>query len=154
MSFESDVRQVEDGLVEGVNVTIVRTALATLGPVVRGTPVGNAALWKANPSGTPRKPPPGYAGGRARGNWTVSIGSEDSNELNTRDKSGSGTISKGRAVLSRYSPPWKTVFIQNNVPYIQRLNEGHSKQARPGGFVERAIQAGLVALNGEGEIIK
>jgi hypothetical protein len=37
------------------------------------------------------------------------------------------------------------VYISNNLPYIDRLNKGHSKQA-PAGFIESAINAGLTAI--------
>ncbi len=33
----------------------------------------------------------------------------------------------------------KEIFISNNVPYIGRLNNGHSAQA-PSGFVEMAVR--------------
>jgi hypothetical protein len=39
----------------------------------------------------------------------------------------------------------QTVFISNNLPYIQRLNEGDSTQA-PAGFVDRAVILGQQAV--------
>lgn len=45
-------------------------------------------------------------------------------------------------VTASYSLSDGSVFITNNVPYINRLNHGHSKQAPPG-FVQRAIEAAL-----------
>lgn len=38
-----------------------------------------------------------------------------------------------------------TVYVSNAAPYIQRLNDGYSKQA-PAGFVQLAVQAGLAAV--------
>jgi hypothetical protein len=153
MSFERDMQRVEQGLNDGVNKLIVETALAILQTVVLATPVGDPNLWKPNKSGTPRKPPPGYAGGRARGNWQVSIGSEETNVKEVRDKGGFATVSEGKTELKRFRPPWKKIFISNNVPYAQRLNDGHSKQA-PAGFVERAVQAGIFSLEGRGDIFQ
>ena len=67
--------------------------------------------------------------GRARSNWHLDVGAptvqlvEPGGDLPTD--------------VSRYTVN-QTIFISNNVPYIRRLNEGHSKQA-PAGFVEDAV---------------
>lgn len=101
-----------------------RAALDLLGTIKVATPVGDPDLWK-NPA------PPGYVGGAARSNWHLDIGTptvrivEPGQDL---DASTAGyTIDK-------------TIFISNNLPYIRRLNEGHSQQA-PAGFVEDSIAA-------------
>jgi hypothetical protein len=47
-----------------------------------------------------------------------------------------------RAIMS--SRPLDVLVIFNSVPYIRRLNEGHSAQA-PAGFVEKAILVGRIA---------
>ncbi len=41
--------------------------------------------------------------------------------------------------------PGQPIFITNNLPYIQRLNDGDSTQA-PAGFVDRAIILGRQAV--------
>jgi len=41
---------------------------------------------------------------------------------------------------------YNTVVTQNSVPYIQRLNEGYSKQA-PAGYVEKTIDETLRKSN-------
>ena len=35
-----------------------------------------------------------------------------------------------------------SVYIANGLPYIRRLNDGHSTQ-QPEGFIEKAIQVGV-----------
>jgi hypothetical protein len=46
-------------------------------------------------------------------------------------------FSFAQEVLSGYDGR-QTIWILNGLPYIERLNEGHSQQA-PAGFVETAI---------------
>jgi len=41
-----------------------------------------------------------------------------------------------------FNPPYKTYYITNNVPYIVRLNEGHSQQAARH-WVDRIFQAAV-----------
>jgi hypothetical protein len=97
--------------------------------VVLGTPVGNPELWQ-----NPGSAPPGYAGGRARGNWQASTGSPTAGEVERIDKSGSETIGSNGTVIQTIRP-FSRSFETNNVPYIIALNDGlppgkqHSKQA-------------------------
>lgn len=76
--------------------------------------------------------------GRARGNWQTSVGvAIGGGETGILDKGGQDTVSRGQQSIARqqgYTP----VIIQNNVPYISRLNDGHSKQA-PAGYVEGVL---------------
>jgi hypothetical protein len=91
-------------------------------------------LWK-------RKAPKGYVGGRARANWIPTLGTPASEPVERIDKQGSATIALLAGVTADYELG-QTIWISNNLQYIQRLNEGHSTQA-PAGFVEMAIEAGL-----------
>lgn len=68
--------------------------------------------------------------GRARSNWLGNIGSPAN--FTSLDKRGSERIN-----FSGFSID-KPIHITNNLSYIQRLNDGSSKQA-PSGFVERVI---------------
>lgn len=132
--------------VEGLTSEFVRdVAFRTLSAVVLATPVGNPTLWQ-----NPNAAPPGYTGGRARGNWQVGIGFADDAETGQIDKSGSATISKARTELAGYRIG-PQILIQNNVPYINRLNEGHSTQA-PAMFVQRGIQTALNSVDSQGPI--
>lgn len=80
------------------------------------------------------KAPPGYTGGRFRGNWQVSFDERTSEETGRIDKSGSETLRAGNLVLSQFRVGMKEVFFCNNVPYSYELEMGHSSQA-PGGMV-------------------
>ena len=53
------------------------------------------------------------------------------------------TITAGNAVIAQSKGD--DLHISNNVPYINRLNQGWSQQA-PAGFIELAIQAGLAKV--------
>ena len=77
--------------------------------------------------------------GRARGNWQASTGSPANGETNTLDPTGAMTISAMVSEVAGWTPKDDLpAFITNNLPYIQRLNEGWSKQA-PAHFVEQVI---------------
>ncbi|QZI68673.1 HK97 gp10 family phage protein [Pseudomonas protegens] len=69
--------------------------------------------------------------GRFRGNNIVSIGSPVYAESAAFDKNGGGTLASGLSSLNGLEP-FTQVFIQNNLPYAQRLEDGHSKQAPAG----------------------
>ena len=100
---------------------------------IEACPVGNPDLWKD-------PPPPGYTGGRARGNFQSSINAPKAGETGQVDKSGSGTKQVGQASIAGLKTGGKS-FITNNVPYIvgsNSLNDGHSGQV-PAGFLEDVV---------------
>jgi hypothetical protein len=72
--------------------------------------------------------------GRARSNWIPSL---DAPSVKIVEPGQKPDIQDD---LAQYTVD-KTVFITNNLPYIRRLNEGHSDQA-PAGFVDDAVQKG------------
>lgn len=76
--------------------------------------------------------------GRARSNWLPSLNSPDVRIVEPGQKPDAGPI------LNSYNIG-DTIYMTNNVPYIQRLNDGWSKQS-PAGFVEDAIEAGKRAV--------
>lgn len=103
-----------------------RCALATDAAVVIATPVDT---------------------GRARSNWQVELGQAATGTVDALDKSGQGAISQGKRVIDGYKSG-STLNITNNLPYIERLNDGWSAQA-PAGFVEKAVQIGVNAIVSE-----
>jgi len=99
-------------------------AMAMLGEIVYKSPVGNPKLWK-------KPPPPGYTGGRFRGSHIVSIGAPVYTQTTKIDKNGAETVAAGeRNALSL--EPFTVIFIQTNLPYAEKIEDGHSTQA-PGG---------------------
>ncbi|WP_122544365.1 HK97 gp10 family phage protein [Pseudomonas viridiflava] len=71
--------------------------------------------------------------GRFRGNTTVTIDSPVFSNSQTLDPTGSTSISKGASVLGGLKP-FSIIYIQNNLPYAEKLENGHSKQAPAGVF--------------------
>lgn len=80
------------------------------------------------------KAPPGYTGGRFRGNWQVSFDAPTTDEMGRVDKTGNLTKAAGNYTLSLFKVGMKAIYFCNNVPYAYRLEMGHSSQA-PGGMV-------------------
>lgn len=80
------------------------------------------------------KAPPGYTGGRFRGNWQVSFDAPATDETGRVDKTGNLTKAAGNYTLSLFKVGMKAIYFCNNVPYAYRLEMGHSSQA-PGGMV-------------------
>jgi len=72
--------------------------------------------------------------GRARSNWIPSLEAPSVRLVEPGQKPDID------GELAQYTVD-KTIFITNNLPYIRRLNEGHSDQA-PAGFVDDAVQKG------------
>lgn len=100
--------QIESDLVKQARII----AMALLGDIVQRSPVDT---------------------GRFRGNTVVSIGAPILSNSDNVDKTGSSTIAAGQAVLTGLKP-YTVVYIQNNLPYAEKLENGHSKQAPNGVF--------------------
>lgn len=86
--------------------------------------------------------------GWASANWMTSIGGPqaatgENASPSAGDVAAAAAATNGAvAKLLGYRLNQGAVFIANPVPYIGRLNAGHSQQA-PAGFVERAIHKAL-----------
>ncbi|MEB7931681.1 hypothetical protein NGK10_04920 [Enterobacter quasiroggenkampii] len=80
------------------------------------------------------KAPPGYTGGRFRGNWQVSFDAPTTDETGRVDKVGDLTKAAGNYTLSLFKVGMKAIYFCNNVPYAYPLEMGHSTQA-PSGMV-------------------
>ena len=76
--------------------------------------------------------------GRFRANWQVSIGSVPDGTLELTDASGTATISKATARTAGVKAG-DVIFLVNNLPYAQRLEDGYSGQA-PAGMVGLTVQ--------------
>ena len=75
--------------------------------------------------------------GRLKGNWQVTINTPTDTELSDTDKSGGTTIAKAQSDLDK--PLGYAVWIQNNLPYVNRIEfEGWSKKS-PQGMARRNI---------------
>ena len=115
------------------------TAFAILRNLVGASPVGNPDVWQ-----DPASAPAGYVGGHFRRNWIVSIGGFNQTELEGEDRNGAVTLAAGKNQIEAFKKlkPGTNLVIQNNVPYANRLAEGHSRQAAAG-WVDAEIDAAL-----------
>lgn len=83
--------------------------------------------------------------GRARSNWQVSIGKTALGTVDTL-MSSSEAIGNAKAELSKLKDSDDKIHITNNLPYIQRLNEGWSPQ-QPAGFVDQAVMTVIGSIH-------
>lgn len=89
--------------------------------------------------------------GRARANWVVGTGpSTKAIDAYAPGKGGSTAAENAEAALAQArafldSTDASTIYISNDLDYIEYLNQGTSAQA-PAGFIEEAVQAGIDAV--------
>ncbi|MBW2635987.1 MAG: hypothetical protein JRC86_00420 [Deltaproteobacteria bacterium] len=140
MSFSLDIAKFAQKALGNADIVVRKTVLDLGTSLVERTPVGDATLWKR-----PENKPPGYVGGHARANWSHSIGAQSIKEFKAVDDSAAeNNISMRRIArsLGKERRSGQTAvdnvhFIQNSVPYIVALEDGHSTQA-PHGMVALA----------------
>ncbi|HEX2242748.1 MAG TPA: hypothetical protein VHK27_05760 [Gammaproteobacteria bacterium] len=130
-----NVKEIMDSLHRDISADLERTGYRVLLNIVYATPVGDPALWQS-------KAPAAYTPGHARFNWHCSIGAKSTGELDGFDTIGATVMLREMKFIARWAKDKKRpqLHIQNNVPYIERLNDGWSSQA-PAGFVEKAALA-------------
>ncbi len=136
-----------EDVVGAASMLVRRVAFAIDRALVMSTPVGNPDLWRANNVPKKRKRGEkgyvgqGYVGGRARANWIPTLETPATAEVDRKDKAGASTMALLNPITAEFRLG-QTIWLSSNIPYIQRLNDGHSTQA-PAGFVEMAIEAGI-----------
>jgi hypothetical protein len=72
--------------------------------------------------------------GQFKANWSVSIGAPGGEVTKARDKDGTETKQRARAVMAGYpeAGEFPTVYIENNLDYATDLEHGRSDQAPQG----------------------
>lgn len=127
--FSKQIEVIAKQIDDDINKAVAKVALAVDKHVVFQTPIDK---------------------GTARSNWQVSLDSpaqgtipaySPGKEGSTAGANTAAAIAQGAAVIAGRKPG-QDVCITNNLPYIGRLNEGHSKQA-PANFVEAAAMVGI-----------
>lgn len=143
MSFERSLSILDD-IEKEINREARALSINLLTGLTKVTPVGNPDLWVYT---HPTRGvidyigyfgyPDGYVGGSARGNWFVGVNTTNRSVMPGRDKV--SAISDGISDINKASKlKYPTITISNNLPYIERLNDGWSTQAPPK-FVESEI---------------
>jgi hypothetical protein len=92
--------------------------------IVERSPVGDATNWS-----TPA--PAGYVGGRFRANWQYGMNSMPSGDLPDIDPSGQASLARIQVCTGEPG----VHYIVNNLPYAQRIEDGHSRSQAPQGIV-------------------
>ena len=127
-----------------------QVALQAFTGCVTSSPVGNNTRWARNIERAAKGKPPlpkGYVGGHFRKNWRLAVNSKPVGVVDGEDKTGQGAIDAAvQSLLSGTSQGIATlreIWITNNLPYAEPLENGWSKQAPQGmvGPTKAAIEA-------------
>lgn len=78
--------------------------------------------------------------GRLRGNWQVGINRPTSLELPIEDKKGPTTLSAGTQKISEFSGEDTAIYICNNLPYAEDVENGSSPKSPPGAMVKANVE--------------
>jgi hypothetical protein len=122
-SFDKALDAAIAALPEMANDIKIRSALDLMNRIILMTPVDT---------------------GRARGNWQLTQRSPAEGEIPENDANVSSAETPPSAIMKQAeqtatgSQPGDDIWISNNLPYIEVLEEGHSKQA-PHGMVALAL---------------
>ncbi len=128
MSFALDIQKFAKKCVSNSDLVVRKVVLDIGRSLVEKTPVGNPDLWQ-----NPDNKPEGYVGGHARANWSHSIGALVNQEFDVVDATGNSSNERIASSLP-INAGGQVHYIQNSVPYIEALEDGHSSQA-PNGMV-------------------
>lgn len=84
--------------------------------------------------------------GWARSNWVPSVGDPFRGLAGAKEEDvtiiDNSVAEAGKGEVLRYTLDNGNIYISNNVPYIQALNDGHSGQA-PRAYVQTAVEKGV-----------
>lgn len=95
--------------------------------------------------------------GWAASNWVPQIGQPYQVNIGNLSREDAAAQVPGRrgqqeagvaTVAASYKLEQGAVFVSNNVPYILKLNDGHSKKA-PAGFIQAGIEKAVTVQLGE-----
>lgn len=120
----------------------VDTAMTILSDLVQVTPVDTGAAlsnWQVTLDSPATDVIPAYSPAK-RGKMVKGVWVHAADPIATSHANIAPTLAAARTILFT-KRPGQVIYITNNLPYIQRLNDGSSEQA-PGGYVDRAIILG------------
>lgn len=118
MSWESDWKKIESKIDRSMNQGIRATLLETSVAIIKDTPADT---------------------GRARGNWQASIGRGATGEVSVESVRSGEAKAIAEVNQTVTAAVGDLYYLTNNLPYIERLEFGWSKQA-PGGMVRKNMQ--------------
>lgn len=110
----------------------------------------DANLRENPPGGTP------VDVGWARANWVPSVGQPYQGDASVKEPTLADVVARqevadeGLANVLKWKAGDGVIFVTNNVPYIQPLNDGHSTQS-PRGFVQAAVALAVRQTSSRGQ---
>ena len=137
MTFSSDIKEFAEKTKTDIADVKKYAAIKIFTDIVKATPVGNPDYWQ-EVNGKPRKAPPGYTGGRLRGNWQTSLNTPIHTEIARIDPDGGDALKEMQTTVYN-SNVEESIFLTNNLPYAIRVEYGHSKKQRPMGMLRVSI---------------
>lgn len=145
--LSKELRDFARGLPDAVNeikkdvANTILTNLSATTPVDTGVAMSNWMVTTGSSSQIVREAHvPSPKGHRVDGQWTHRVPPEE-----TRDANLGGVIEDGSNEIEM-AKAGEAIYITNNLPYIQKLEDGFSPQAEL--FVEAAISAGSEVAKG------
>lgn len=136
MTFEETVKQFMEQTARVAEKAATNVVVAVGDALIDRTPVGEPSLWK-----TPRQAQHaiehGYVGGHMKANWQTQVGAPINEEITDNGKPYAGPADVSGALAKsdlreNAGTGDRTVFITNNVPYAESIEDGSSTQAQTG----------------------
>lgn len=135
---------------EQIDTIIADLDLFTAGEIKALALNVDANLRENGPIGTP------VDTGWARANWVPSVGERYRGDASNKEPTLADVIARqqiadeGLANVLKWKAGSGVIFVTNNVPYIQPLNNGHSGQS-PRGFVQAAVALAVRQTSARGQ---
>ena len=118
VSWESDWKKIEQKIDRTLNQGIPATLFEVSTAIIKDTPADT---------------------GRARGNWQASVGRGATGDVSVVDRRSGEAKAIADVDQTVRVAVGDLYYLTNNLPYIERLEYGWSKQA-PGGMVRKNLQ--------------
>ena len=118
LSWDSDWKKIESKMARNLNQGIRATLFEVSTAIIKDTPADT---------------------GRARGNWQASIGRGATKEIAVNNQRSGEAKAIAEVDQTVSVAVGDLYYLTNNVPYIERLEFGWSKQA-PSGMVRKNLQ--------------
>lgn len=134
--FKKEFQVAVDKSIKASEESIRAAAVNVFTNIIVATPVGNPNNWSSQSLPAPK----GYSGGALRGNWQTTLGSPATSTTERKQKSESGSATGETDTGTRGYTIKTSMYLTNNLPYAQRINDGYSVQ--PGvemKFVEKNV---------------
>lgn len=128
--FRRQMEAAAEAIAQRHHQLFMRVMAELLTVEVQGNPVGNPTIWK--------QPRDGYVGGHSRRNWQVTL-TPAAPEQAGADASGQTAVTDGYAAIAQIPRGTPRAYLVNPVPYMERLDQGWSRQA-PAGWIGAALQ--------------